>query len=137
MTEQERVPIPPDRQTFYVYLAGPLSGAPSEYLANVARLTRMSRVLIEDGFTPINPAADLLEGLVSTRALPLETYQRRGMELLRLLAGHQNACLYRLLHADGRGSRGVRAEIKEAERLGIRVCRSWRELCDWREELRR
>jgi hypothetical protein len=47
----------------YVYVAGPLSDLPPQYLANVARMTQVSRSLAEAGYITINPAADMLEGL--------------------------------------------------------------------------
>jgi hypothetical protein len=108
---------------FYVYIAGPLSDSPPQYLANVARMASESRWCMEQGWVPINPAADLLEGLASSRTLTLETYQRRSLELLRLaaLAEHRAIYVTELNHADGRESIGVRAEVEEAIRLDVPV----------------
>ena len=114
-----------ERDPFYVYVAGPLSDDPPQYLANVAVLTRASRELTEAGYTTINPAADLLEGLMSPKAWPLSTYQERSTDLMRLLVGRPG-CVYVVLtaHADSRTSAGVAAEIAEANRIGIPVCYS-------------
>jgi hypothetical protein len=110
---------------FYVYVAGPMSGPAPEYLANCANLTVVSRALMDDGLVPINPAADLLEGLVSVRALTVAEYQRRSIALLRLLQGRPGCMLVtRNKHDDGRVSEGVAAEIAEAKRLGIPVLTS-------------
>lgn len=108
--------------TFYVYVAGPLSDTPGGYLANVARISRVSRMLMERGYCPINPAADLIDGLMSDEAMPVEHYQRRSMDLLHLLAG-KPAALYvtETHHFDGRQSKGVATEITAAEDLGIPV----------------
>ena len=105
----------------YVYVAGPLSDMPAQYLANVSNMSRVCRELAEDGYTPINPAGDMLEGLMSGEAWPLSLYQGRSMNLLRLLAGRDDACLYVFndTHADGRTSGGVAGEVDEAERLSI------------------
>ena len=114
-----------NRPVYYVYLAGPLSDMPPAYLANVAAMTAMSRKLIELEFCPINPAADALEGLMSLAPLTLEQYQRRSMDLLRLLAASPwtRAAVFVVatLHRNGSVSGGVAAEIVEAEKLGIPV----------------
>ena len=59
-------------ELFLVYIAGPLSDMPPQYLANVSRMSDMSRLLTERGFTTINPAADMLEGLMGAKPWPLE-----------------------------------------------------------------
>ena len=117
----------------YVYVAGPLSDSPPEYLANVARMSRAARRLARLGFVPINPAADLVEGLVDQWVLSVEDYQARSMSLLRLLAGRRG-CLYVTgrVHDDGRESAGVAAEIAEAGRLGIPLFESEVDLLRWR-----
>jgi len=104
----------------YVYVAGPLSELPPQYLANVARMTKMSRSLAEAGYITINPAADMLEGLSSPAPWSLSLYQSRSMGLLRLLEGRRGALyVVNYWHADGRLSAGVTAEIAEAKRLCI------------------
>jgi hypothetical protein len=107
----------------YVYVAGPLSGYPGDYLANVARMSRYSRQLIEAGDCPINPAADILEGLASARPLTIAQYHARSMDLLRLLAGRDDAEMHvlSLSHRDGVISDGVLDEVGECGRLGIPV----------------
>ena len=107
---------------FYVYIAGPMSGYPSEYLANCAKMCAVSRQFMELGFCTINPAADLLEGLASTAPLTDEQYKRRSMDLLRLLT-LQDAAVFVIatLHRNGSVSGGVAAEIKEARHLGIPI----------------
>jgi len=108
---------------FVIYIAGPLSDMPAQYLANVSRMASEARWCMEQGWVPINPAADLIEGLMSGEALPLEAYQRRSLELLRLaaLAEHRAIYVTELNHADGRESIGVRAEIDEAVRLDVPI----------------
>lgn len=90
----------------YVYVAGPLSDSPPEYLANVARMSRAARRMTRLGLVPIN--------------------------LLRLLAGRRG-CLYVIarVHDDGREIAGVAAEISEARRLGIPVFESVVDLLQW------
>jgi hypothetical protein len=124
------------REPFYIYVAGPLSDYPAQYLANVSRMTLESRLLAEAGYVPINPAADLLEGLLGVSAWPLERYQERSMDLMRLLE-HVNGCVYvtSTAHADGRESTGVAGEVAEAKRLGIPVFYSRLQLDSWRRSL--
>ena len=90
-----------------VYVAGPLSDPPPEYLVNVARMSRAARRMTRLGLVPIN--------------------------LLRLLAGRRG-CLYVIarVHDDGREIAGVAAEIAEAKRLGIPVFESQAALDEWR-----
>ena len=109
--------------TRYIYVAAPMTGDPSEYLANVSRMTAYSRHLAETGRCPINPAGDLLEGLASSVPLGDATYKRRSMDLLRLLEGRGDAAMHVLAteHRDGRRSFGVAAEIEEAESLCIPI----------------
>lgn len=121
--------------TFYVYVANRLSGNPGEYLANVREMSAACRCLMDMGFCPINPAGDILEGLVSPEPLPVTAFQRRSMGLLRLLA-HALGTSDRVAlfvvhdgHRNGRRSEGVHAEICEAKRLGIPVAFSIEELC--------
>ena len=117
---------------FYVYIAGPLSDMPPQYLANVAAMTALSRTLIELEFCPINPAADMLEGLMAAAPLTLEQYQRRSMDLLRLLGalerGRAAVFVLAALHRNGSVSSGVQAEIVTAKNLGIPVVHSIGEL---------
>lgn len=110
-----------DRAPFYVYVAGPLSGDPGQYLANVSAMSTVCRMLLDRGFCPINPAGDLIEGLTSPLPLPVLAYQRRSLELLRLLAYVPRAALFVISaqHSDGRRSSGVAAEIAMAAELGI------------------
>ena len=121
--------------SFYVYLAAPLTDLPAQYLANVALMSRMSRDLMRAGYIPINPAADMLEGLMSDEALTIDLYQSRSMALLELLRGCRRAALFviRLQHADGRPSTGVRDEIANAQAWGIPVVSSRPELDRLRE----
>ena len=121
----------------YVYVAGPLSDMPAQYLANVSNMCRASRELMEAGYVTINPAADLLDGIMSDRPLTIQQYQERSMWLLRLLAPPVHGALYVVnsMHADGRTSGGVRAEIREAERLRIPVFYSGGPLKRWRAGL--
>jgi hypothetical protein len=89
-------------------------------------MSRRSRLLMEYGFVPINPAGDLLEGLMDVTALDLALYQGRSMALLKLLRGRRRAALFaiRTEHADGRPSTGVRNEIVQSVAWGIPVVTS-------------
>lgn len=117
-------------EPFYVYLAAPLSDMPAQYLANVALMSRRSRELMVAGFIPINPACDMLEGLMSDEALPLDLYHSRSMALLKLLQGRKRAALFviRTQHQDGRLSNGVKDEIDNALDWGIPVVATMAEL---------
>lgn len=107
---------------FYVYVAGPITGWPAAYLANVARMSAYSRQFMDLGLCPINPAGDLLEGLASQAPLSDAAYKRRSMDLLRLLEGRPAALfVIATQHRSGIISSGVTAEIAEAKRLHIPV----------------
>lgn len=123
------------REPFYVYLCHPITGLPSEYLANVAAISAFSCELMMNGFCPINPAADLLEGLMSQEPLPIESYHRRAMELLGLLRGQSRAALYvmRRKRLDGSLASGVTEEIEQAIKWAIPVVCTRTEL----EQMRR
>jgi hypothetical protein len=112
-------------RAFYVYIAGPMSGYPAEYLANCARMSAFSRQFMDLGLCPINPAGDLLEGLASQTPLLDEEYKRRSMDLLRLLGalerGRAAVFVISNKHRNGSISSGVADEIAEAEKLGIPV----------------
>ena len=107
----------------YVYVAGPMSGPPDQYLAAAHRMSAYCRMLMEKGLCPINPAGDLLEGIVSGNVLSGYGYKERSMDLLRLLAGREDSELHVLgmMRWDGSVADGVCAEIDEAERLLIPV----------------
>ena len=109
--------------TMYVYVAAPMSGNPSEYLANVARMNAYSRHLIDTGHCPINPASDMAEGLASTTPMSDSAYKIRSMNLLRLLFGREDAVMHVLAteHRDGRKSTGVAAEMQEAGSFGLPI----------------
>lgn len=108
--------------TMYVFICGPLSDYPSQYLANVAAMTKWSRHFVELDLCPLNPAADIVEGLISTAPLSLEQYQKRSLDLLRLLEGRPAAVfVVATKHRNGSISSGVADEIAEATRLGIPV----------------
>jgi hypothetical protein len=121
------------KEPFYVYVAGPLSDMPTQYLANVHELCAASRMLMHFECCPINPTADLLEGLASGVAMALEIYQERSLNLLRLLDG-KSACVYVTAthHADGRISAGVAAEIAQAVALRIPIVRTLEEVLELR-----
>jgi hypothetical protein len=106
----------------YVYIAGRLSGDPPSYLANVHNFCATARELMERGYCPINPAADLLEGIMSSEPLTTALYQQRSLDLLGLLAGRDAWLLVIAAHhPDGRRSMGTAREIEEAGTLGIPV----------------
>lgn len=112
-----------DSMTRYVYIAAPMSGDPSTYLANVARMASYSRHLIDAGACTLNPAGDILEGLARPVPMGDDLYKRRSMDMLRLLAGRGDAAMHVLAteHRDGSTAAGVAAEITEAQLLGIPV----------------
>jgi len=107
----------------YVFVAAPMSGPPNEYLANCSRMSQYSRSLIDQGVCPINPAADMIEGLMRSKPLTDEQYKLRSMELLRLLEGRLDAQMHVLTtgRRGGQVSSGVADEIVEARRLDIPV----------------
>lgn len=117
-------------EPFYVYIAAPITGLPSEYLANVVAISRLSRELMEDHYCPINPAADFLEGLMSPHPIALDLYHGRALDLLRLLEGRPRAALYvmRTTRADGSRATGVIREIECAHEWGIQVVSTRTEL---------
>lgn len=123
---------------FYVYIAGPMSGYPAEYLANCARMSAYSRQFMDLGLCPINPAGDLLEGLASQTQMMDAEYKARSMDLLRLLGtlepGRAAVFVVATKHRNGSVSGGVAAEIAEAKNLGIPVVRSLGELLALRAE---
>jgi hypothetical protein len=122
-----------DSRTFYVYVANRLSGDPGQYLANLREMSAMSRALMEAGFVPLTPGGDFLEGLVSPEPMPVSAYQRRALDLLRLLAGRRAALLVvNAAHRNGRRSEGVHVEISTAMELGIPVAYSIEELAQLR-----
>ena len=108
--------------TFYVFISGPMSEYPSGYLACCSEMSAYARKFMEMGMCPINPAGDMLEGLVSPVPLDGQRFKRRSMELLRLLEGKPAAVfVISTVHRDGRVADGVVDEIAEAERLAIPV----------------
>lgn len=122
---------------FWVYVAGRLSGHPGQYLANVHELSATSRRLMEEGYCPVNPAGDLLEGLMRGEALPVPAYQARSLQLLELLAapageGRAALLLVEAFHPDGSPSAGVAREVEFCHRRGIPVVSSFEELHDLR-----
>lgn len=115
---------------FYIYIAGPLSDFPAQYLSHASRMSRESRWCMEQGWTPFNPAADLIEGLMSVKPMPDLMYQKRSMDMLRLIARAERRALYVVgdRHYNGALSHGVFKEMIEAKHLGIPICRSRDEL---------
>jgi hypothetical protein len=113
--------------TLYVYVAGPLSGLPGEYLANAYRISRVCRSLIDlhVRICPINPAGDAIEGLTSSTPLSDADYKDRSMDLLRLLAflpkGHAALYVLATKHRNGSISAGVADEITNAMFLDIPI----------------
>lgn len=109
-------------ETFYVFISGPMSEYPSGYLACCSEMSAYARRFMELGMCPINPAGDMLEGLVSPVPLEGAQFKRRSMELLRLLEGKPAAVfVISTVHRDGRVADGVVDEIGESKRLGIPV----------------
>ena len=109
----------------YVYVCAPMTGMPGEYLANCNQMSLLSRQLIDLELCPINPAGDLLEGIVSSTPLSDAAYKRRSMELLQLLGllpkGQAAVYVVATKHRNGSVSAGVSAEIVEAMSLKIPV----------------
>jgi len=115
---------------FFIYIAGPLSDFPPQYLSHVSRMSREARWCMEQGWVPFNPAADLIEGLMSVKLLPESVYQKRSMDMLRLIARAEKRAIYVVgdRHYNGALSHGVFKEMVEARHLGIPICRSRDEL---------
>lgn len=116
-----------DSREFYVYVANRLSGHPGEYLANVHELSRVCRRLMDAGYVVVNPAGDLLEGLMSGDVLPVSAYQKRSLGLLHLvITAHRFGYRAALrvehgMHRDGSISHGVIDEIAAAQEAGLPV----------------
>lgn len=129
---------PSDSRDFFVYVANRLSGHPGEYLANVHEMSAACRRLMDTGYIVVNPAGDLLEGLMSGEVLPVQAYQRRSLGLLHLCfiahaAGHRAAMLVlHDSHRDGALSGGVHIEIDECRRHGLPIVWSEAELHETR-----
>ena len=115
---------------FYIFISGPLSDFPPQYLSHASRMSRESRWCMEQGWVPFNPAADLIEGLMSVKLLPESVYQKRSMDMLRLIARAEKRAIYVVgdRHYNGALSHGVFKEMVEARHLGIPICRSRDEL---------
>lgn len=110
-----------------VYIAGPLSGPPVEYLANCARMTDAARRLVELGYSPFNPAADLLLGLLRSEALPVAEYKRVSMAALE-----SQDCV--LVVGGTPHSPGVLAELGRADFIGLPVFTDMGSLHAWAVE---
>lgn len=119
---------------FYVYLAGPLTDLPPGYGANVNRMTDTSRNLMEAGYIVYNPSWDLLECLMRPTPMPVDLLKRQSMGHLRALRHLPHGAVYVVgtRNHEGRESRGVAAEIQEAEDLLIPVFYSRADLDLWR-----
>lgn len=115
---------------FYIYIAGPLSDFPAQYLSHATRMSREARWCMEQGWVPFNPAADLIEGLMSVKPMPDLMYHKRSMDMLRLIARAEKRAIYVVgdRHYNGALSGGVFKEMVEAKHLGIPICRSRDEL---------
>ena len=97
-----------------VYIAGRMSGPEVDYLRNCARMLDTYRRLVEAGYAPICPAADLLLGIVSPNGIDVETYKDCSMAYLR------RADVVFVTNPDDI-TPGQQAEIDVAARLGVPV----------------
>ena len=71
----------------YVYVAGPLSDLPPQYLANVARMTKVSRSLAEAGHYP---AIDVEQSISrAMHGITSEPQQQLTRRLKQLMASYQ------------------------------------------------
>jgi len=119
MTEKKREPSPDPRfpDLPLVYIAGPLSGGETRYMANVARMLRVWKELMQSGYAAICPCADMLAGMVSEYEFDVMAFKRQSMEYLR-------RCDVVYVYEPANISPGVADEIDEAWRLGIPVAYS-------------
>jgi len=96
-----------------VYIAGPYSADNVvDFLKNVRRGIAASVRWMRAGYAPFCPFLDFLYGLFGE--MPVERYQSISMEWLR-----RSDHVYVLRGWEG--SKGTKAEIEEAKRLGIPV----------------
>lgn len=95
-----------------VYVAHRMAGPEVQYLAHVAKMAQVTRRLYEGGYSPYNPAGDILVGLSSPTPLPVAHYKRVSMAWLYVSE---------VLLVVGDISTGVRDEITEAEACDIPV----------------
>jgi len=101
-----------------VYIAGPMSDMPAQYLANCARLLTAWREINAAGFAGYCPAADMLLGIGSERPFDVESYRAWSMAWLEVA---DVVYVVAAAHADGRYSEGVDAEVRRAVEMGIPV----------------
>lgn len=120
----------PPRRLRRVYIAGPMSDYPAQYLHHCGDMIGTWLELANLGFSPYCPAQDLLLGLVwgATMSDPptVAAYRRWSMDWLEasdalLVVGTH--------HVDGRLSTGVAEEIRRAEYLHIPIFYSVEDLC--------
>ena len=113
-----------------IYIAGPLSDMPSDYLCNVGAMIEAWRDINEtEDAVAFCPATDILLGLwngcIGGRAFAIADYHRWSMAWLEVCDA---VFVLSDTHRDGRLSGGVAAEIERAGELGIPVLRNPGEL---------
>jgi hypothetical protein len=63
-----------DTRLTRIYLAGPLSGPESSYLANVHRFMEAAQAIRKAGFSCFNPALDVLTGIMAAEPMTYDAY---------------------------------------------------------------
>lgn len=106
-----------------VYIAGPLSDFPADYLNNCGKMISAWQDINAAGHAAYCPAADLLLGLsrgaTNGQAYSVEQYRAWSMAWLDVA---DVLVVIGWKHEDGRESEGVKAEVVAAEYAGIPVC---------------
>jgi nucleoside 2-deoxyribosyltransferase len=99
-----------------IYIAGPLTGPPIEYLANCKRMEETAAVLINLGYAPFCPSLDRLIFLQvdDGRGITVEMIKAYSMTWMR-------QCEAVLLMPGWERSKGTLAEIEEAKRRKIPI----------------
>jgi hypothetical protein len=91
-------------------------GGAIEYLRNCARMIDAARELIKAGFAPFCPAVDMLYFIGGTDNQTITPDEIKAYSLAWL-----PACDCVLLMPGWMESKGTRAEVKEAKRLGLLI----------------
>jgi len=108
-----------------VYIAGPLSDMPADYLANCACMIAAWREVNALGHAGYCPATDMMLGASHDLPYTIEQYQAWSMAWLEAA---DVVLVIASTHRDGRPSKGVLTEVERAADLGIPVVFSIDEL---------
>jgi hypothetical protein len=99
-----------------IYIAGPLTGPPIDYLANCQRMEQAAATLLSLGYAPFVPSLDrgIFLALGDSQIITVEMIKSYSMTWLR-------QCEAVLLMPGWERSAGTLAEIEEAKRRKIPI----------------